>query len=389
MAGVVAQNGTCWEKATYYTAVNSDDRSAMRAMADRCVKCAQCLPHCPTWRLDHNEAESPRGRIALIDALADGFQGDATFADSIDRCLGCGQCEAVCPASVPYASLLHAARASVAPPRRNWRGWALRRLTARPALFRRLVILLLRFAARASLHPALPPKAATAPGAGVYGDGLRGDVALFIGCVATALDGATLRAARDALVDAGYRVHVPAKQGCCGALHRHAGERDTANQLGTRNRAAFAGDMPIAVTASGCGAELARDQAFGARVIDISALLRVSESPRPAAPGTVVHTPCTLATTNDRSAAAALLPGATSTPVAGRCCGGAGEYLLRNPREAARLRDEVLDEIGDAAVVCTSNIGCALHLRAGLRARGRDTEVVHPVVEWRRRGNAD
>lgn len=374
---------------TYYTAVTLDDRTTMRTMADRCVKCAQCLPHCPTWRLDRDEAESPRGRIALIEALADGFDGDDRLVSSIDRCLGCGQCEAVCPAAVPYAALLQTARASVARPRADWRGRLLRGLVARPRLFRAIVTPLLRLLARSGLHPALPRRPWPAPAAGVYGPGERGDVFLFTGCIAAALDGATLAASRDALVDAGYRVVIPAEQGCCGALHQHAGSRDVAARLGARNRSAFAGDTPIVVSASGCGAELARDPELGARVTDISALVQPCVSPRAAAPGTVVHTPCTLAMTGARDAAAAMLTGAATTPTQGRCCGGAGEYLLRHPREAMRLRAEVLDEIGDASIVCTSNIGCALHLRAGLAARGRTAEVIHPVVEWRRRGNAD
>lgn len=358
-------------------------------MADRCVKCAQCLPHCPTWRLDRDEAESPRGRIALIEALAEGFDADDRFTGAIDRCLGCGQCEAVCPAVVPYGALLQTARASVARPRADWRGRLLRGLVARPRLFRIVVTPLLRLLARSGLHPALPQRPGSAPAAGAYGTGERGEVFLFTGCIATALDGTTLSASRDALVEAGYRVVVPAAQGCCGALHHHAGDRDTAAALGARNRSAFAGETPIVVSASGCGAELVRDPGIGTRVTDVSALLRTCVSPRAAAHGTVVHTPCTLATTSSRDAAAALLPGAMTTPVQGRCCGGAGEYLLRHPQQAARLREEVLDDIGDASTVCTSNIGCALHLRAGLAARGRAVEVIHPVVEWLRRGDAD
>lgn len=358
-------------------------------MADRCVKCAQCLPHCPTWRLDRDEAESPRGRIALIEALAEGFPADAGITAPIDRCLGCGQCEAVCPAHVPYAALLKTARASVARPRADWRGWLLRQAVARPRVFRGVINPLLRLLARTGLHRALPRTAPRAPAAGVHGNGTRGEVSLFTGCIGAALDGVTLHAVLDTLVEAGFRVHVPATPVCCGALHHHAGDRTAAGRLGERNRAVFAGDMPIVTSASGCSAELARDPVIGARVIDVAAFLRDRVAPRDAAPRTTVHTPCTLATTSSRDAAVALLPGAARTAGGGRCCGGAGEYLLRHPREAARLRDEVIDDIGDADIVCTSNIGCAIHLRAGLAARGRATEVLHPVVEWRRRGDAD
>ena len=42
------------------------------ADADKCVKCALCLPHCPTYRESLDEGESPRGRIALMQGFATG-----------------------------------------------------------------------------------------------------------------------------------------------------------------------------------------------------------------------------------------------------------------------------------------------------------------------------
>src|SRR6478736_5829086 len=64
--------------------------SPLFALADRCVQCGLCLPHCPTYRLDRNEAESPRGRIALVRAFADGALVPDPIADAhLDHCLGC------------------------------------------------------------------------------------------------------------------------------------------------------------------------------------------------------------------------------------------------------------------------------------------------------------
>lgn len=358
-----------------------------RDLADRCVKCAQCLPACPTWRISRDEAESPRGRIALMMGVADGLvDADRDVVQHLDQCLGCRRCEAVCPADVPYGLLTDAAQAALAAnpataKRAPLVARLLRRLVARPKLFNRIVVPLLRAASFVPIrHPLLPPRAAAAPAPGVYpafGDA-HGDVSLFLGCVARAIDGATLGAALHALRVAGYDVQVPARQACCGALHLHAGDPDTARKLSARNATAFSGTGPIAACASGCAPVLRADPAIGARVHDVSALLAGRLTPRPAHAGTVLHTPCTA----EPEAPQKLLSGMRVLPVHGRCCGAAGEYLLRQPRLAARLRDTVLDDIGDAPVVCTSNPGCAVHLRAGLAARGVATRVTHPVIEW-------
>src|SRR5438552_4839167 len=81
------------------------------ALADRCVQCGLCLPHCPTYRLDATETESPRGRIAYAKALATGVLAPTELGDlHLDHCLGCRRCEGACPAGVEYGSLLVAAR---------------------------------------------------------------------------------------------------------------------------------------------------------------------------------------------------------------------------------------------------------------------------------------
>jgi ferredoxin len=80
-------------------------------LADQCVKCGLCLPHCPTYAKTRHEGDSPRGRIALVQGWLTG-QLDMTpgLAAHLDGCLLCRACESACPSLVAYGRLLDGAR---------------------------------------------------------------------------------------------------------------------------------------------------------------------------------------------------------------------------------------------------------------------------------------
>ena len=62
------------------------------------------------------------------------------------------------------------------------------------------------------------------------------------------------------------------------------------------------------------------------------------------------------------------------------CCGSAGSYNLTEPEMAARLQQRKVENIlrTGAKIVVTTNPGCLLQIRAGLRAAGAgDIEVLH------------
>src|SRR5690625_646692 len=80
-----------------------------------CTRCGFCLPSCPTYlETNQDEVHSPRGRIALMKGVVDGYiEPDESVKRSIDMCLGCRACEPVCPSGVKFGRLLEQAREAI------------------------------------------------------------------------------------------------------------------------------------------------------------------------------------------------------------------------------------------------------------------------------------
>ncbi|MGR8941496.1 MAG: (Fe-S)-binding protein [Gammaproteobacteria bacterium] len=390
----------------------------LQSDADLCVKCGLCLPHCPTYGLTGNENESPRGRIALIQAYAGGrLEATPKLIAHIDNCLLCRACETVCPAEVPYGRLVDHFRARTRPHRlfapaaallkkiaanERYRGWAQKGLQFYQhhplgIAARRLGALgLFGFG---PVERLLPPAGEAAADLQDYYPAqghVRGDVGLFKGCLGPLLDHATLAAAVRCLTAAGFNVHIPAAQTCCGALDQHDGNADAARAFAETNGRAFAAPQLTAIVtvASGCGAQLKeyQDAARVAQVVDISRFLGqcadFSDRLRPLAARVCLHSPCSLKNVmREEEEPLKLLRQipeldiALLLPAIG-CCGAAGSYVLKHPEIANALAEEVLRAAiaAQADYLVTSNIGCALHLAASLRAKGSQLRVVHPVI---------
>lgn len=390
----------------------------LHRLTDRCVLCAACAPRCPTYALSPREGESPRGRVALIAAVDSGrLQADDVLCAHLEHCLGCRACEAACPSGVPFGRIMDLARSGLAHRPGLARRWA-HALLARPAALRRaldgLRLLqhsgLWRILAPRPVRTLLPDLPQATPWREHYParSPRRGAIGLFLGCVNQRLGSGALRAAIELLTAAGYDVHIPHGQTCCGALQRHAGDPQGADRLAVRNLQAFRELSLEAVlhTASGCTAALSEyaqkdlpgeAQAlagpFCTKVADISQFLAEVAWPssvrfRPLATQVAVHSPCSLRfPLRQAEAPLALLrhiPNLGISPLGddGRCCGGAGDYPLREAARATALRADKLAALAhsEARILLTSNIGCALHLAAGLREKeDANIEVLHPV----------
>src|SRR4026209_1917374 len=84
------------------------------SVVQQCMHCGMCLPTCPTYVTTKRERNSPRGRIALMRAVADGDLAiGPEFAEEMSCCLGCLACQTACPAGVNYAELFETARSDI------------------------------------------------------------------------------------------------------------------------------------------------------------------------------------------------------------------------------------------------------------------------------------
>ena len=395
---------------------------------DACVHCGFCLPACPTYEVTADEADSPRGRIVLMHALARGEMpaDDPTLDAHLDRCLGCRACEGVCPSGVVYGPALEAARAVIAgargrpaalvaglwvlaTPRRQRLLWTLARAARATGLPRQLVL----GAGTAGPTPvlALAMLAATRPRdgrGGANGAALppaTASVALLRGCVMEGLLGHVHDATIRALAVNGVAVREVPGQVCCGALAAHAGDAEGAREAARRNVLAFdaaAPDLPIVTNSAGCGAAMKtygewladdplaeRARAFSARVRDVSEAL-AERGPRRSGPlplRVAYDAPCHLLHAQKVAdaplALLAAIPGLELIPLEGsdRCCGSAGLYSLLNPDLSLEVLGSKIRAIEAAApdVVATGNPGCMMQIGAGMLLAGLDVAVRHPV----------
>lgn len=374
-------------------------------LADQCVQCGLCLPACPTYQMDRNEAESPRGRIAIAAALARGeVEPTAALRLHLDHCLGCLDCEKVCPAHVQYDELLIETRALLGPSTRRPR-WLLK-LLQRPAWMRALrrlghVLAMDRWkgwlarrlprdsTTRAALLT-LPTGAVAAPMVAETGEARAGKptLALFPGCVASVEDAEAQAAAVALLRAAGFQVSVlPAF--CCGAMDLHGGEAQAAEKAAQRVREAWqsSGASGLVSVTPGCLGSLRRALP-GVHVADPFELLATRADTlrfRPLARRLAVHLPCTqVNVARSESAMLALLRqvpllDVQPLPRPPYCCGAAGSHMLEFPARAAELRDDTLQQVAllEPQALLSSNIGCRLHLAAGTEGQW---PMQHPLT---------
>lgn len=402
-----------------------------RQLLRRCVHCGLCLPTCPTYDILGDERDSPRGRLFQMKAAIDGKipLTDPQLNRHLSRCLDCRACETACPSGVQYGRILEEVRAALPqptgmagalgafvldevftrPPLLDVLGASMRlvqstgllRLTRRTGIVRLLPAALQSMEALLPEFQPLHPLPAFMPASGVR----RARVGLVTGCVMKQAFGATTAATARVLVANGCDVVIPRPQGCCGALHSHAGHPETARHLARRLIDSFPSGLDaVIINAAGCGSALKEyghllraDSAYAARAVDFAGRVRdVSEwvdvigliPPTHAVSVRLTYQDACHLRHAQRIAAAprrllAAIPGVDIVEMTGaaECCGSAGIYNLTHPALARQLAEKKMDRIAatEVRMLVVGNPGCAIQIKAAARQRGYRLHVTHPV----------
>jgi glycolate oxidase iron-sulfur subunit len=384
----------------------------IREYASDCIHCGFCLPTCPTYVLWHEEMDSPRGRIHLINARLDGTTAlNATVATHFDRCLGCMACLSSCPSGVRYDRLIETTRAAVESEVERPLGDRL----ARGLLFRILPYpartrAALRLASVGRVMPqprrlrtladAAPRWRTPASKPGIthpYGTP-RGRVGLLAGCVQSAVFGDVNAATTRVLAADGWEVVEPS-QGCCGALSVHAGRVEEGKAFARRLIERFTDVDLVVVNSSGCGSHLKelgwllgdeRAEAFSAKVRDVGELLAETppRAPRNPLPLRIaLQDPCHLRHAQrlplSMRVALGRIPELELVEPAEQdlCCGSAGIYNVVQPEAARELGERKAANVlaTGASVYAAANPGCLVQVSNALRRAKSPLPALHPI----------
>jgi glycolate oxidase iron-sulfur subunit len=413
------------------------------SILQQCMHCGMCLPTCPTYVETKFERHSPRGRIALMRAIADQRLDLTTaFAEEMYYCLGCLACETACPAGVNYAKLFESARNDIEihnkagkGQRVFWRWLAVKTIFMHPRLLRlvgRLLWLyqvsglqkLLRKIGFMQLLPKnlreLEPQTPTIckhfsdtlirpeeTPAGVA----RYRVGLLTGCVQDLAFSDVNRDTADVLLANGCTVITPRNQSCCGSLHAHNGELRLAADLARRLIDAFEPEKLDAIisNAGGCGSHLKhfssllenhpdyveRSKEWDRKAKDIHEWLveidfrrpkSIAERSQPSLPVPLAyHESCHLCHGQKIVSQPRLILAAIPTvelcdlPESNWCCGSAGIYNITQPVTAKWLQQRKIENINKTKSALVATSNPGCHLQLVNGLHDSNVQVTQPV----------
>jgi glycolate oxidase iron-sulfur subunit len=400
-----------------------------------CMHCGLCLPTCPTYNLTGQERSSPRGRIRLIKAVAEGeLEMTQGFIDEMNFCLDCQACETACPAGVKYGSLVESARNQIAlQGKESFTEKIVKKIFLKNVLSNKgqlkFVAKLLRFYQRSGLErfvnatgilAAIAPKLAklqklspridaqffdeTHPEI-LYPEGkIRYRIGFLSGCIMNVAFSDINNDTVKVLLHNDCEIIIPKDQACCGSMQAHNGDFDTARMLARKNIDVFSRfDLDyIVINSAGCGALMkeyghylkddpayaAKAEAFSRLVLDLTEFLAMFEWKRPTEPfphRVAYHDACHLAhaqkVTVQPRTLLTQIPGVVPVelPESSWCCGSAGTYNMTHYDDSMKILERKMTNVrsAQAEYVVASNPGCLAQMEYGCELYGVKVEVIH------------
>ena len=380
----------------------------LESILNDCIHCGLCLPTCPTYRETGLEAESPRGRIMMMDAALKGeLKSQDSFNEHVSTCLGCYTCETVCPSGIEYGGLLSHCQSTLLKPSYSFKTSILLKIVNRPWLLQligffgaftqrlKIDVLLKKISHQFWGFPHLPFRGFKNSALDVYPaiGGIVGTVAFFTGCVMDSLYPNIHEATIRILQWNGYEVYIPKSQGCCGALHHHVGKTNELDAMQNKNIQAFKSADTIILNSAGCGAELKNyPEAFASKVKDmseflISIKLKLPENIPPQK--ALYDAPCHLVHAQKideqpRQILEKFGIELVDFPQSNLCCGAAGSYTLDKSKMSNEILKRKMDDIqhqSDGGLIITANPGCQIQLQKGADLYVENKYSVSHIIE--------
>ncbi len=404
----------------------------------KCIHCGMCLATCPTYDLTKLERSSPRGRIQLIKAVADGrLEITPTFIEEMSFCLDCQACETACPAGVKYGRMVESSRVLIEDTKENYaipdivkkiglnyiltNNLALRTVAFLMLLIQRsgLQFLMMKsgflkifnknFNEYLKLLPKMKFKTTRGllNGVSLKPERSRYKAAFLSGCIMDVAFSDVNLDTIQFLLKNDCEVFIPEKQVCCGSLHAHNGEMKTAFALMKKNLDAFsAEDYDYLVSNSaGCGAfmkeygHLLSDDPvysiaagkFSEKVKDFSEFVHLTDFQtklRPPDETVTYHDACHLVhsqkVSQEPRQMLAKIPGIMMENLneSTWCCGSAGIYNVTRYEDSMHFLDKKMQNLKNtrADVVLTANPGCMLQIEYGIKKYGLKMRIEHPAT---------
>lgn len=400
-----------------------------------CVHCGFCLSSCPTYIETGNELDSPRGRIYLIkSALEERIPVGDSLVNHLDRCLGCLACETSCPSGVKYRNLIENSRTQIE--KKYDRGWK-QRLT-RSIIFstlpysRRMKLLLpllylfsrtgvrriFNYEITRRILPSsilrlvdMAPEVKTFiprrfPVIARSRTKRRFRVGLLKGCIQQAWFSDINDSTISLLTKNGCDVVIPQTEQCCGALSIHSGRLDEGREFARKIIDEFIkmNVDALIINSAGCGSSvkdykhlLENDPVYAGKaseiskktrdimefIDDIGLVSRLENTDIKVTYQDACHIIHGQKLKDPPRNLLKQIPGISFTELPGsdNCCGSAGIYNLMQPEMSEKILNRKIDTIEStgADYLAVSNPGCLMQLQKGIRARGLNIKIVHPV----------